>query len=256
MASEPAVDGSKSENVVGQTGFRPSFESTETDTSIGAELIGERGAFRMYFNTIRVFWEVHCGEVKSLWCQKVVDTAAATDLSRELEKRTVELHRKLRPLIEEAFDQHDVNEDGHLDRAETHTFLTDYGHWQVPTCEYIVEYGAELALMRQSPGRDVDQEHLLQVRSSMIAALREQHEAYQERAKEHHMKVARLLDTGTDCQIGREKVVLALLPGTKQNKKFVQRLPTLLAHGFLPAWSALELRPQGKTLAAIAATLV
>lgn len=217
----------------------------------------EQAAFREYFNAIQIFWKKHCGEVKELWSQSVVDIEIATAISQQLEKRTVELHESLRPLIEQAFTQHDVNKDGFLDREETHTFLSDYGHWQVLTCEYIVAYGAELALMRQAPGRPVDEEHLQKMRDAMISALRDQHEAYLESARDHHMKVARLLDDGgADCQIGREKVVLALLPGTKQNRKFVQRLPTLLAHGFLPAWSALELRPQGKTLAAIAATLV
>lgn len=218
----------------------------------------ETSAFRLYFNTIRIFWEMHCDEVKSLWSQKVVDVDVATAISQQLEKRTKELHHKLRPLIEEAFKQYDSNSDGVLDRDETDAFLADYGVSQVSTCEYIVEYGAELALMRQSLGRDIDQEHLQNVRSSMVAALREQHDAYLERARDHHRRVTRLLekDKGAECQIGRETVVEALLPGTKRNKKFVQRLPTLLAHGFLPAWSALELRPQGKTLAAMASNLV
>jgi len=229
--------------------------SAEDTDDCGAELVGQRDAFRMYFGTIRVFWEVHCDEVKNLWSQKTMDVDVATAIAQQLEKRMVELHQKLRPIIEEAFAQHDVNKDGLLDREEIHTFLTAYGHWQVSTCEYIVEYGAELAQIRRKPARGVDPEHLLLVREAMVAALQEQYASYLERAREHHMRAARLLDSGTNLQIAKEKLVRALLPGTQQNKRFVQRLPTLLSHGFLPAWSALELRPQGKTLAAIANTI-
>jgi len=55
-------------------------------------------------------------------------------------------------------------------------------------------------------------------------------------------------------RIKRELVVEALLPGTRLNRSFVKRLPTLLFEGFLPAWSLVD-TPSGRSVAALRQTI-
>lgn len=214
--------------------------------------------FRHYWALIKDFWKTHTEEQKALWYDpEVVDLKRSKQINAAMEQRAQTLQSEARVVIQKVFEKyasrHEGGDEQILNGEEINMFFLDYAEAQLEVNEFMAKCSAELLVMRANRYGDatgqgkVDQAQVTMLQKGMVEGLRKSNAAYRLMPRWHNFRAARAVDSeGYGQGLRYTDVVQAMLPGTKDNRRFTRRFPSLMADGVLPEWSAVkEARREG-----------
>jgi Ca2+-binding EF-hand superfamily protein len=158
------------------------------------------------------------------------DPAKMKQLEEKQQAAEKQLHIKLTPIIEKAFDHHDKNQNGTLDPDESKVFFDNYVKLQSQFSNAIQAHtkaqGTKMAI-KQMPAaktalKQKEDEFNKDIEQMMQACGAE----YKGNEEKYNKAAFEAMDVNKDGQLVKDVCVKSLLLNTPENKKFQDAFPT------------------------------
>jgi hypothetical protein len=174
------------------------------------------------------------GDIQAIMAA-AMDPAKQKEAQEKKERATKQLHVKLTPIIEKAFDYHDKNKNEKLDPDESKAFFDNYVKLQSQFINVLAAHNKEMAtqMALKMMGNMKNKEMQKALKGKAQEELKEAEKMVQECVDEYkgneeecNKAAFAVIDTDKDKQLVKKECVKALLLDTPENIAFVNAFPT------------------------------